>query len=156
MDRVSEEKQARLTEVLSRGVAMIHLDARRAGVIVPPATRNDHHLRLNLSYGFDPPDLSVGEWGVRETLSFARAPFACAVPWSAIFAISDPEKVWVFPSDLPRELLGDFAAAAEAAAAEEQKRLTVVPSESPAAPGPAPARAVPARNPPKLRLIKND
>jgi stringent starvation protein B len=109
----SAEKRARLEAALAHGVVTIHLDARQPGVRVPEQFRTDHNLRLNLSLRFDPPDLTVGEWGIRETLSFARTPFKVAVPWPAIFAItgSGPgQQAWLFPEDMPAEL---FDAAAE-------------------------------------------
>ncbi len=113
MEARSQEKRQRLEAALAQGVVTIHLDARRAGVQVPERLRTDHNLRLNLSLRFDPPDLAVGEWGVRETLSFARTPYAVAVPWPAIFAITSSgpqEQAWLFPEDMPPEL---FEAAAE-------------------------------------------
>ena len=86
---------------------MVHLDARRPGVVVPDPLRSEAHLRLNLSYRFEPPDLAIGDWGVRCTLSFSGKRFTVAIPWSALFAItSHPAKeFWMFPEDMPRELL---------------------------------------------------
>jgi stringent starvation protein B len=157
MERIAEEKRARLNEVLERGVAMIHVDARREGVDVPAALRADLHLRLNLSYRFQPSDLAVSDWGVRETLSFGSNAFPCAVPWSAIFAVSNQQKVWVFPRDIPEELLGDFARAAEAAREEDRAALRVVtPVDSPAVSA-ANGKSSSGRDPrPRLRLIKNE
>ena len=57
-------------------------------MLVPTTCSSEAHLRLNLSYRFDPPDLTVGEWGVRSTLSFSGSRFTVAVPWSALFAIT--------------------------------------------------------------------
>jgi stringent starvation protein B len=106
MDNKGPEKKEQLLAALDKGVVMIHLDARRPGVIVPPHLRDEFHLRLNLSYKFDPPDLTVGEWGVRSTLSFSGSRFTVAVPWSAIFAItSHAKEVRPFPDDMPPELL---------------------------------------------------
>ncbi len=107
MDTKGPEKKARLLSALDRGMVMIHLDARRPGVIVPPALRTEAHLRLNLSYRFDPPDLTVGEWGIRSTLSFSGSRFTVAVPWSALFAITSHEtkEFWMYPEDMPAELL---------------------------------------------------
>ena len=112
MDPRSEEKQKQLERALERGAVMIHLDARRPGVIVPARFRQDYHLRLNLSLRYDPPDLSVGEWGVRETLRFNGVSFAVAVPWSAIFAVTGAQRsdqAFLYPEDMPKEL---FEAAA--------------------------------------------
>lgn len=107
MDKKGPEKKARLLAALDKGMVMIHLDARRPGVLVPSSLRNESHLRLNLSYRFDPPDLTVGEWGVRCTLSFSGSRFTVAVPWSALFAITShvTREFWMYPDDMPAELL---------------------------------------------------
>lgn len=107
MDKKEEEKKERLLAALDKGMVMIHLDARRPGVIVPQYLRAEAHLRLNLSYRFEPPDLSVGEWGLRSTLSFSGSRFTVAVPWSALFAITSyiTREFWIYPDDMPRELI---------------------------------------------------
>ncbi len=117
------EKKERLLSALDVGLVMIHLDARRAGVTVPAHLRGESHLRLNLSYRFDPPDLSVGEWGVRATLSFAGKRSPVAVPWSALFAITSQvtKEFWMYPGDMPPELM-QKAMDAEVAGREGQER----------------------------------
>jgi stringent starvation protein B len=108
MDKKGPDKKERLLAALDQGMVMIHLDARRPGVSVPPQLRGEPHLRLNLSYRFDPPDLSVTEWGVRSTLSFSGSRFTVAVPWSALFAIAShvtKDLFWMYPDDMPPELL---------------------------------------------------
>jgi stringent starvation protein B len=107
MDKRTDEKKARLLASLEKGMTMIHLDARRPGVLVPDNLKQEAHLLLNLSYRFDPPDLAVGEWGVRCTLTFANKRFTIAVPWSALYAISShlSKEFWMYPDDMPRELL---------------------------------------------------
>jgi len=112
MDRKAAEKKGRLLQALDRGLAMIHLDARRPGVLVPASLRGEAHLRLNLSYRFDPPDLSVGDWGVRCTLSFSGSRFNVAVPWSALFAVTchTTKEFWIYPDDMPEELVRQTAA----------------------------------------------
>ena len=79
MDDRTSEKKERLLAALDHGLVMVHLDARRPGVVVPAELRCESHLRLNLSYRFEPPDLSVGEWGIRSTLSFSGS----ASPWQS-------------------------------------------------------------------------
>lgn len=107
MDSRVDEKKQRLLAALDRGMAMIHLDARRPGVLVPDHLKSELHLLLNLSYRFDPPDLSVGEWGIRSTLTFSGKRFTVAVPWSALYAISShvTKEFWMFADDMPPELL---------------------------------------------------
>ncbi|MFN7132455.1 MAG: ClpXP protease specificity-enhancing factor SspB [Myxococcales bacterium] len=125
VDTRTAEKRKKLEAALERGVVMIHLDARFPGVLVPQKFREDFHLRLNLSWRFDPPDLSVGDWGVRETLSFNRSAFKVAVPWQAIFAITaqGEDEAYLFPEDMPNELV---AAAARQATPEAQPEKPVL------------------------------
>jgi stringent starvation protein B len=106
MDDRASDKKERLLAALERGMVMVHLDARRPGVVVPPSLRCESHLRLNLSYRFEPPDLTVGEWGLRSTLSFSGHRFAVAIPWGALFAITShcTHEFWMFPEDMPPEL----------------------------------------------------
>src|SRR2546430_10232540 len=82
---------------------MLHLDARRPGVIVPPQYAQDPQLRLNLSYRFQIHDLEIDDARVQATLSFGGRPFQCIVPWAAIFGITSQAagdgQVW--PGDLP-------------------------------------------------------
>lgn len=106
MDDRASEKKDRLLAALERGLVMVHLDARRPGVLVPPELRCESHLRLHLSYKFVPPDLTVGEWGIRSTLSFSGCRFTVAVPWSSLFAITSKvtHEFWMFPEDMPIEL----------------------------------------------------
>ncbi len=129
MDKKVPEKKARLLDALDKGMVMIHLDARRPGVLVPTSLRNEAHLRLNLSYRFEPPDLTVGEWGVRSTLSFSGSRFTVAVPWSALFAITShvTKEFWMYPDDMPPEII------------QQTQVTTKVPesvTEQPAAPAP--------------------
>ena len=106
MDDRASEKKDRLLAALERGLVMVHLDARRPMVLVPPDLRCESHLRLHLSYKFVPPDLSVDDWGFRSTLSFSGKRFTVAVPWSALFAITSKvtHEFWMFPEDMPTEL----------------------------------------------------
>lgn len=107
MERRVDEKKARLLKALELGVTQVHLDARRPGVLVPPKLKDDHHLILNVSYRFEPPDLSVNEWGVRETLSFQGQRFTVRLPWSSIYAVASmvSREFWMYPDDMPEELL---------------------------------------------------
>src|SRR6185503_19520925 len=145
---------------------MIHLDARRPGAMVPPNLRGEAHLRLNLSYRFDPPDLTVGDWGVRSTLSFSGSRFTVAVPWSALFAITShaTKEFWMYPDDMPEELIQQTVAPPSDPARQQEARaapramLREVATPAPAAsdsepvqtPEPAPEPAAePAAEPPQ-------
>jgi stringent starvation protein B len=166
MDSEAEKKE-RLLAALDTGLVMIHLDARRAGVAVPPHLKGESHLRLNLSYRFDPPDLSVGEWGVRATLSFAGKRFAVAVPWSALFAITSQvtKEFWMYPGDMPPELMQKAMDSEAAERADSPERTDtparphlqeVVPVEGAedASIAPPVADAEKPRGRPHLRLVK--
>lgn len=100
------EKKAKVLECLEKGMTQLHLDARRPGVLVPEKLRGDHHLVLNVSYRFDPPDLAVSDWGIRETLSFGGSRFTVAVPWSALYAVASltTREFYMFPDSMPAEL----------------------------------------------------
>lgn len=135
MDKKGPEKKARLLAALDKGMVMIHLDARRPGVIVPPSLRTESHLRLNLSYRFDPPDLTVGEWGVRCTLSFSGSRFTVAVPWSALFAITShvTKEFWMYPDDMPAELIQQTMVTTKAPMPEPVAEQSAPPVERPRA-----------------------
>ncbi|MFY2558247.1 ClpXP protease specificity-enhancing factor SspB [Corallococcus terminator] len=170
------DKKERLLASLDQGMVMIHLDARRPGVLVPAALRGEAHLRLNLSYRFDPPDLTVTEWGVRCTLSFSGSRFTVAVPWSALFAIAShvTKESWMFMEDMPPELLQQSAVArpppqplpAPVPVAAERPRtfLREVPTEPLEEVAPPPPPEIPPPEGPKddsppprrghLRLVK--
>lgn len=103
--RVPSKKQT-LLQYLQRGVTMVHLDARRPGVVVPPQYTGDAHLRLNLSYRYSIPDFEIDDRRIQATLSFSGAPFQCILPWESIFGITSHAgdgQVW--PEDLPTEVM---------------------------------------------------
>jgi stringent starvation protein B len=130
MDNKVPEKKARLLAALDRGMVMIHLDARRPGVLVPTSLRGESHLRLNLSYRFEPPDLTVGEWGVRCTLSFSGSRFKVAVPWSALFAVTSQvtKESWAYPDDMPAELLEQSMVTSKVPEAVTEQAVAPAPS----------------------------
>jgi stringent starvation protein B len=122
MEKQGMDKKDQLLSALEQGMVMIHLDARRPGVSVPHQLRQEAHLRLNLSYRFDPPDLSVTEWGIRSTLSFSGSRFTIAVPWSSLFALTSyvTKEFWLYPEDMPPELVEQTMAQANAPAGSEE------------------------------------
>lgn len=107
MEAKPDEKKQKLLGALEQGLTQVHLDPRRPGVLVPAQYRGDQHLVLNLSYRFDPPDLTVSDWGVRQTLSFNGSRFTVGVPWSALYAIAShaTREFWMYPDDMPPEML---------------------------------------------------
>ena len=118
---------------LGLGPAMLHLDPRLPGVVVPADFAELPILRLKISHRFANP-LSLSDESLRQTLSFREGPFSCIVPWQAIFAVgpegASPSNFWA--EDLPPELLNmlGYAEAVEAAAStgEELPQPTAAPA----------------------------
>jgi len=129
--RVPSKKQT-LLQYLQRGVTMVHLDARRPGVSVPPQYAHDAHLRLNLSYRYSIPDFEIDEHRVQATLSFSGTPFQCVIPWESVFGItshSGDGQVW--PEDLPTEVMQTLGRSdRQPAARAERPGLVAVPREA--------------------------
>jgi hypothetical protein len=97
-------------QLLRKGSLFIHLDPRVNDVVVPPWLR--HQAQLVLQVGLDMPipipDLRVDEQGIFGTLSFSRTPFACNVPWNAIFAlVGDEGRGMVWPESMPAEIVAE-------------------------------------------------
>ncbi len=141
------DKRDLLLRLLDRGIAMIHLDARCDGVSVPSQFEHDPHLRLNLSYRYQIPDLEIGEARVVATLSFGGRPFRCVVPWDAIFAITSSAtgdgQVW--PEDIPMEVVKE---------AEKQRRPQLAALDGSADPAPETDEPPKPRGKPNLRLVR--
>ena len=100
-------KQQAFLALLKEGSTSLHLDARRPGVVVPDAFRQEAHLMLQ--YGYDLaisiPDLEVDEHGVRATLSFSRTPHLTVIPWTAVYAIASVDGRGVlYPEDVPGDV----------------------------------------------------
>jgi stringent starvation protein B len=128
-------KEETLLAWLQRGIVMIHLDARRPGVAVPPQLAQDPHLRINLSLRYGIPDLVIDDTHVQATLSFGGRPFQCQLPWSAVFGLSSDvtstSQIWA--EDLPREVVETIAAeqaAEEKANGAKRRRPALVAVES--------------------------
>jgi stringent starvation protein B len=155
MARVPDKRQT-LLHFLERGVAMVHLDARKPGVEVPPQYAQEAHLRLNLSYRYNIPDLDLNERRIQATLSFSGRPFRCLLPWGSIFGItSHAGEGQVWPEDLPGEVMEGIATHRDPKAPEPahgKPALSCVATGSgekaPAEPG------QPDRPRPHLRLVR--
>ena len=157
--RVPSKKQT-LLAYLQRGVAMVHLDARRPGVTVPPQYAQEAHLRLNLSYRYSIPDFDISEQRVQATLSFGGRPFQCLLPWDAIFGITSHAgdgQVW--PEDLPVEVMRSMAERDERTEPAPTPPAAVTPVALSAVQGSGEARsqAEPPKTPSRpnhLRLVR--
>ena len=167
-------KQQAFLALLREGWTSLHLDARRAGVVVPEALHGEPHLVLQ--YGHDLPiqipDLEVDEYGVRATLSFSRAAHLTVVPWSAVYlVVCDDGRGVLYSEDVPPDVTVIAARATSDAAppdaeadldAEEiampaarQSMLRSVPADGSAAAADLDApMAARRRRRPQLRLVK--
>src|SRR5438046_9831803 len=83
-------KRDAYTAFLREGWVSLHLDARRAGVSVPPSFANEPHLVLQ--YGRNMPipipDLEVTDEGVSATLSFSRPPHRATARRSSVYPVA--------------------------------------------------------------------
>jgi stringent starvation protein B len=135
--------------LLREGWTSLHLDARRAGVVVPVHLRGEGHLVLQ--YGNDLPipipDLQVDDFGVIATLSFARSPQYTVVPWSAVYVVaSDDGRGVLYHEDVPPDV---SVIAREAEASSDQVASSGTPVQDSVgtasvdiAPRPSPTRAL--------------
>ena len=159
--RVPSKKQT-LLQYLQRGVTMVHLDARRPGVVVPPQYAGDAHLRLNLSYRYSIPDFEIDDRRIQATLSFSGASFQCILPWGSIFGITSHAgdgQVW--PEDLPTEVRQTLGRPERPAPVRsERPGLMTVPREARSADRPSAEARDAGRSPgdaprrPHLRLVR--
>jgi stringent starvation protein B len=95
---------------LLRGSVFIHLDPRRSGVLVPARLRSQPQvvLQVGLDMPVPIPDLRIDQEGVFGTLSFKGVPFACFVPWAAVFAlVGEDAKGMVWHADMPQEIAAE-------------------------------------------------
>lgn len=149
----SAMKRWHLEQLLERGMVMVHLDASRPGVCVPPQHAGEAHLRLNLSYRFRPCDLELDDDRIAVTLTFGGSPWACRLPYEAVFGLTSHvtgESLMWF-EDVPEEVLYSLVAP-EGAPGESMVMLRAIEGEAaPRACGPA--VAAPERRA-HLRVVK--
>lgn len=141
-------KRQSFLKMLGEGMTMLHLDARAPGVEVPEQFHNDLHLRLNFSHNFNLRTFVVEDDEVRASLGFGGVEHLCIIPWAAVFGMTShvTSQFEVWPEDMPRELLDQAQAMAEAAATGET--LDADDPDAPAVVGPA------VRRHGHLRIIK--
>jgi stringent starvation protein B len=147
----------------------ITLDARYAGVVLPARFLSAPQLMLEIGRNMIPaiPDLDIEGDAVRCTLSFAKQPFHCTMPWGAIWSLvgkrdgrgyhwvedmpaemvaipqaPPPPRMPVSLRALPAEPVAEPPAAVEAPAPEAPSATAA--AAEPEAPAPAPAEASPA------------
>ncbi len=108
-DASAPDKRKTLETLLTRGPVLVHVDARRAEVSVPPRFRADPSLVLRFGYTLSPAiaDLVVDDTAVSGTLTFGGQPFHCVLPWTAVYAamVEGEQRGTVWPEDVPEDVL---------------------------------------------------
>jgi stringent starvation protein B len=114
-DASAPDKRRTLETLLARGPVLVHVDARRAEVAVPPRFRADASLVLRFGYSLSPAiaDLSVDDTAISGTLTFGGQPFHCVLPWTAVYAamVEGEQRGTVWPEDVPEDVLTGTAEA---------------------------------------------
>lgn len=118
-------KKAVALDLLERTSVFVHLDPRRAGVVVPPVFLKQPQLVLQIGLNMQIPivDLEVEDAGISCTLSFSRRPHFCRLPWSAIYALIGQEgggMVW--PEDVPPEVVAQQRSGAGSSSGTSAKK----------------------------------
>ena len=123
-DASAPDKRRTLEALLARGPVLVHVDARRAEVAVPPRFRADASLVLRFGHNLSPAigDLVVDDEAIAGTLTFGGQPFRCILPWTAVYAamVEGEQRGTVWPEDVPEDVLtgsADTGAAGPAPAA---------------------------------------
>lgn len=106
---MSDDEKLRFAEaVLARTSLHLHLDPRRPGVVVPEPLRALPSVTLQVGrtgMHIPIPDLAVDGEGVRATLSFSRQPYACVIPWRAVYGlVADTGESLMFDAEAPPDL----------------------------------------------------
>ena len=117
MTQDNKDKQDFLNDMLSKGDAMVCLDARPPDVEVPKAHKTNPMLNLVLSLNFRRP-IDILEDGIYGSLSFGGRPHKCVIPFTAVWAIYEPDtqKGQVWEASIPEDIdWGDPAGAASSA-----------------------------------------
>lgn len=113
--------------ILSRGYLYLHLDPRKMNVVVPAWFKHqaDLCLEIGTNMPIPIPDLVVDEVGIHATLSFARSPFVCFIPWTAVFALMDDVgRGQAYESDIPPEVKAQIQA-------DDTTEITITPAYEP-------------------------
>jgi stringent starvation protein B len=108
-DASAPDKRRTLEQLLSRGPVLVHVDARRTEVAVPPRFRADPSLVLRFGYSLQPAirDLTVDDDAISGTLTFGGSPFHVVLPWTAVYAamVEGEQRGTVWPEDVPEDVL---------------------------------------------------
>ena len=108
-DASAPDKRRTLEQLLARGPVLVHVDARRTEVAVPPRFRADASLVLRFGYTLQPAirDLCIDDEGISGTLTFGGSPFHVMLPWTAVYAamVEGEQRGTVWPEDVPEDVL---------------------------------------------------
>ncbi len=108
-DASAPDKKRTLEALLARGPVLVHVDARRSEVAVPPRFSADASLVLRFGHNLSPAivDLTVDEEAIAGTLTFGGQPFRCILPWTAVYAamVEGEQRGTVWPEDVPEDVL---------------------------------------------------
>ena len=108
-DASAPDKRRTLEQLLSRGPVLVHVDARRSEVAVPPRFRADASLVLRFGYTLQPAirDLEIDDEAISGTLTFGGSPFHVVLPWTAVYAamVEGEQRGTVWPEDVPEDVL---------------------------------------------------
>ena len=131
-DASAPDKRRTLETLLARGPVLVHVDARRSEVSVPPRFRADASLVLRFGYSLSPAiaDLTVDEEAIGGTLTFGGQPFRCVLPWTAVYAamVEGEQRGTVWPEDVPEDVLSGTS--------ETPTPVPLVAADAPAPPAP--------------------
>lgn len=85
---LAQLKKAFTEELLAGGSAIVVLDARRAGVSVPPEHEGNASLALRFGRNLTPPIyyLEITDEALSASLKFGAVLWRCVVPWGALLA----------------------------------------------------------------------
>lgn len=105
MTQDNRDKQDFLNAMLSKGDAMVCLDARQPDVVVPKAHKTNPMLNLVLSLKFRRP-FEVLEDGIYGPLAFGGRAHKCVIPFTAVWAIYEPDsqKGQVWEASIPEDI----------------------------------------------------
>ena len=149
---MNKNKHSLLIHLLSEGDAMVCLDARKPEVDVPAQHKTNPKLSLIINLNFKRP-VEVTPDGVYATLSFGGKPHNCILPFSAVWAIYEPntQKGQIWEECIPKD-----ANLIEQALNQPEKSMKTSAPSTTKKPGwrKLPDESAPKRDRSHLRVIK--
>jgi stringent starvation protein B len=146
------EKRALIEQLLEEGPVLVHVDARRSDVDVPPQFRGDAKLVLRFGYDLTPAiiDLGMDEHTLSGTLTFGGVPHRCVLPWPALYAVVSEidQRGMVWPEDVPQQVAEQLTGGARSDA--ERPAAQAIDVQKPGAAGAVTRKA----GAPHLKLVK--